>query len=295
MTVDRRDDLATAFDHSRPRLVNVAYAILSSYSDAEDVVADCWLRLVDADRKDPIRDVDAWTTVAVARAAVDLARSAYKRREHYIGPWLPEPKIEPAAYDPADRVTLDETVRYALLVALEALTPAERTAWVLHDLFGMTFGDVANTVGRTPAAVRQLASRARVHLAANSPRVDVSRAEHNRAVHRFLEAASGGDLSPLLRALDPNVVLTSDGGGLVNAALRPITGSAKVERFLLGILTNRLDADDTIRPITINGDLGVGAFNAQKITTAVSFTFEGDRIVRVDIVRSPDKLPAAED
>ncbi|WP_278256392.1 sigma-70 family RNA polymerase sigma factor [Nocardioides convexus] len=149
---DRQAELAEQYDALRPRMVRVAYAILGSRAEAEDVVADCWTRLVEADRRDPVRDLTGWLTVAVARAATDVLRSARVRREEYVGPWLPEPFV---VADPADRVTLDETVGYALLVVLESLTPAERTAFVLHDVFGLGFPEVATVVGRTPAAVRQ--------------------------------------------------------------------------------------------------------------------------------------------
>ena len=158
------DLLAAAFSQARPRLVRVAYAIIGSHSEAEDVVADCWFRLAAADQDEPVRDVEAWAVVAVSRMALDVLRSARVRRERYVGPWLPEPVVaspSQTAADPADQVTLDDEVSYALLVVMETLSPAERTAFVLHDLFGVSFDEIAAIVGRTPAAVRQLASRAR--------------------------------------------------------------------------------------------------------------------------------------
>jgi RNA polymerase sigma-70 factor, ECF subfamily len=170
--VSRPDQLAEGYHRDRPRLVRIAYAVLGSHAEAEDVVADCFTRLLAADQAEPVRDVEAWATVAVGRRALDVLRSARTRREVYVGPWLPEPIVTAMpgmAPDPADRVTLDESVGYALLVVLESLTPAERTAWVLHDLFGMPFGEVATVVGRTVPAVRQLASRARRHVAAGAP------------------------------------------------------------------------------------------------------------------------------
>src|SRR3954447_8338260 len=198
--------LAAAYQRSRPRLVRIAYAVLGSYAEAEDVVSECWLRLARADRVEAVRDVDAWATVAVARGALDVARSARKRHEAYPGEWLPEPRIEfGSTGDPADRVTLDDTISYALLVVLETLTPAERTAWVLHDIFRMPFADIATIVGRKPAAVRQLAARARAHVEERTPRVMVGAEEHAAALDRFLQAAVGGDLATLVAALDPNV------------------------------------------------------------------------------------------
>ena len=287
----RQDELACVYDAVRPRLVRIAYAILGSHAEAEDVVADCWIRLVEADRKQAVADVEAWSTVVVSRAALDTLRSARRRREEYVGPWLPEPVVT-AVDDPADRVTLDDQVSFALLVVLETLSPAERTVWVLHDLFGMPFTEIAETVGRTPAAVRQLASRARRHVSAGAPRVAVSATQHDSAVRGFLDAAVGGDLSSFLAALDPDVVLTSDGGGVVSAARRPILGADKVGRFLLGILASRVEAAELI-PVTVNGELAIAACRDGRLDSVITITFDGDRVVRVDVVRAPDKLPAA--
>ncbi|WP_205471944.1 RNA polymerase sigma factor SigJ [Nocardioides sp. SYSU D00038] len=279
--------LAEAYDAARPRLVRVAYSILGTRAESEDVVADCWLRLVEADRREPVRDVLGWGTVAVARAALDVLRSARVRREAYVGPWLPEPVVtEP---DPADRVTLDDSVRYALLVVLEQLTPAERTAWVLHDLFAMPFAEVAAAVGRTPEAVRQLASRARRHVSAGTPRVDVDRDTHHRVLEAFLVAAAGGDLTGLVRVLDPDVVLTSDGGGAVSAARRPVLGADRVARFLLGVV--RKGADRTVAVVDVNGAPGLVLLERDGTRSAVvSLTVDGDRVVRVDLVVAPAKL-----
>ena len=208
------DRLAEAFSQARPRLVRVAYAILGSHSEAEDVVADCWLRLVTAHSATPVRDVESWAVVAVSRMALDVLRSARVRREQYVGPWLPEPMVDA---DPADKVTLDDQVSYALLVVLETLTPAMRTAFVLHDLFGLAFDEVAVVVGRSPAAVRQLASRARRHVRERGMPPTVDAAEHRRVVSAFAAAVTSGDLATLIRVLDPEVVLVSDGGGLVSS------------------------------------------------------------------------------
>jgi RNA polymerase sigma factor (sigma-70 family) len=197
------DLLAAAFSQARPRLVRVAYAIIGSHSEAEDVVADCWFRLVAADKDEPVRDVEAWAVVAVSRMALDVLRSARVRRERYVGPWLPEPVIaapDEAAADPADKVTLADEVGYAILVVMETLSPAERTAFVLHDLFGVSFDEVAAIVGRAPAAVRQLASRARRHVRGQSPWPSTGAAEHRRVVEAFAAAATSGDLAALIRA-----------------------------------------------------------------------------------------------
>lgn len=286
----RQAELAQAYDAARPRLTRVAYAILGSRADAEDVVADTWLKLVQADEGEPIRDVVGWATVATARGALDVLRSARVRREAYVGPWLPEPMLtahDGAMTDPADRVTLDDSVRYALLVVLERLSPAERTAWVLHDLFEMPFTEVAAAVGRTPAAVRQLASRARAHLAEAGQRFEVDPGRHDEVVGAFVLAAAGGDLASLVGTLDADVVLTSDGGGVVSAARRPVLGPDRVARFILGIAAKH---EGSILPVKVNGATGLVVMNGEDLHSVVSLTVRGDRINRIDMVLAPEKL-----
>jgi len=290
--VTREEELARAWTRLRPRLVGVAYAVVGSRAEAEDVVSDCWLSLVAADERDPVRDVDAWATVAVARRALDVLRSARVQREAYVGPWLPEPFVEAAgpAADPADRVTLDERVSYALMVVLEALSPAERTAFVLHDLFGMPFPEVAAAVGRTPAAVRQLAVRARGHVASGASRVEVDPGERRRVADAFMAAAAGGDLATLVSVLDPDVVLVSDGGGRVSAARRPVVGADNVARFLLGI-ARKIRPGASLHQIPVNGGPGFVVVHEGSTELVGALTVSGGRISRIDLVLAPDKLP----
>ncbi|MEV6006731.1 RNA polymerase sigma factor SigJ [Streptomyces sp. NPDC051976] len=290
-------ELAAAYARARPRLIRLAYAVLGSYAEAEDVVSDCWLRLAAANAREPVEDVDAWATVTVARRAVDTLRSARVRRETYVGPWLPEPLLgslpgpggTPAA-DPADRVTLDESVSFALLVVLETLSPAERTAWVLHDLFGVEFPEVGRVVGRSTAAVRQLAARARRHIAAGAPRIEVDAHEHRAAVAAFARAAAEGDLDALTAVLDPEVTLTSDGGGLVSAARHPVHGADRVARFLIGT-TSRFAAGHRAEATTVNGAPGLAILDGDDLFAVISLTFARDLVTRVDLVMSPLKLP----
>jgi len=287
----REEELAAEWTRLRPRLVSVAYAVLGSRTEAEDIVADCWLSLVTADAREPVRDLYAWGTIAVARRAVDALRSARRQREAYIGPWLPEPFVEPVpASDPADRVTLDERVSFALMVALEALSPAERTAWVLHDLFGLPFRDVASVVGRTTAAVRQLAVRARAHIAAGASRIEVDPGERRRVADAFLTAAAGGDLATLVSVLDPDVVLVSDGGGQVRAARRPVVGANNVARLFLG-LARRSPPGAVLRPIPVNGGPGFILTQDDATLLVAALTVVRGRISRIDLVLAPDKLP----
>ncbi|MGV9775378.1 RNA polymerase sigma factor SigJ [Streptosporangium sp. NPDC003464] len=281
------EDLAAEFGALRPRLVGVAYGLLGSLDEAEDVVQDAWLRLGRADRAE-IQDVTGWLVVTVSRLALDVLRSARVRREEYVGPWLPEPVVTVEA-DPADRVTLDESMSLAMLVVLESLSPAERTAFVLHDVFGLPFDEVAQAVGRTPAACRQLAARARKHVAARAPRFEVDAAEHRRVVEAFSRASKGCDIDALTALLDPDVVLRSDGGGLVRAARRPVRGAGRVARFIAGV-AERFGAGGRFTPITVNGRPGLLRFRDGALDGVYALTVAGGRITEIDIVMNPEKL-----
>jgi RNA polymerase sigma-70 factor, ECF subfamily len=270
------------FAHARPRLLRLAYSELGDLGEAEDVVQEAWLRLERADA-DTIENLDGWLTTVVARLALDRLQSARARRETYVGPWLPEPLI---SEDPADRVTLDESVSYALLAVLEQLSPAERTAFVLHDVFEMPFGDIAEVVGRTPEAVRQLASRARRHVKSERPRFEASRDEHDRAVRAFAQAVAEGDLEGLVEVLDPEVVWTSDGGGRVSAAGKPRHGAPSVARAWAAL--SRVIHEPI--EINVNDRLGLLVPSRDGNPAALSFVVSDGRITRIDSVRNPEKL-----
>ncbi|MCO8273818.1 sigma-70 family RNA polymerase sigma factor [Actinoplanes sp. TRM 88003] len=197
MDPTREQELAEAWTRCRPRLVGIAYALLGRHAEAEDVVSESYLRLVGADRRETVRDVDAWGTVAVARAALSVLQSPRRRRESQLGPWLPEL----AAIDPAEQAAFHEAVSSAVGVVLGTLSPAERTAWALHELFRVPHQEVAETLGRTPLAVRQLVSRARAHLAEGAPRYPVDAAQHRSAVSALNRATTAGDVDGLLRIL----------------------------------------------------------------------------------------------
>ena len=244
---------------------------------------EAWLRLERADAE-AIENLDGWLTTVVARLALDRLRSARARRETYVGPWLPEPLVSD---DPAERVTLDESVSYALLTVLEQLSPAERTAFVLHDVFDVPFGDVAEVVGRTPEAVRQLASRARRHVKRERPRFAASRDEHDRAVRAFAQAVAEGDLEGLVAVLDPDVVWTSDGGGRATAARKPLRGGARVARAWVAL--GRKSAHEPIE-IKLNGRLGLVLPSGDGHRAALSLVVSDGRITRIDAIRNPEKL-----
>jgi RNA polymerase sigma-70 factor (ECF subfamily) len=277
MTIEQR------FTQARPRLLRLAYSELGDVGEAEDVVQEAWLRLSRADAE-AIGNLDGWLTTVVARLALDRLRSARARRETYVGPWLPEPLV---SEDPADRVTLDESVSYALLAVLEQLSPAERTAFVLHDVFDLPFDEVATVVGRKPEAVRQLASRARRHVRTSGPRFAASRDEHDRAVCAFGCAVAEGDLQGLVAVLDPGVVWTSDGGGRVSAGRKPVRGGSRVARAWAA-LASRFVGEPL--EVNLNGRLGLLLPSEDGNRTAVSFVVADGRITRIDAIRNPEKL-----
>ncbi|PRY60822.1 sigma-70 family RNA polymerase sigma factor [Glycomyces artemisiae] len=283
--MNRPESAAAIFQELRPRLVGVAYGLLGSVSEAEDVVQDAWMRLQRTDA-DAIDDLTGWLVTTTSRLALDVLRSARVRREAYVGPWLPEP-VETAP-DPADSVSLADSLSWAMLVVLETLSPAERAAFVLHDVFGLTFDEVAETLGRTPAGCRKLASRAREHVERRQPRFDVDPDEHRHVVEAFSRAVTSGDIEGLTALLDPDAVLTSDGGGVVRAARNPVRGADKIARFLTGV-TLRYD-DFHHRVTTVNGGPALLTVVGGEVGGITLLGIADGRIVAVDMVRNPDKL-----
>jgi RNA polymerase sigma-70 factor, ECF subfamily len=284
---------------SRRRMLAIAYRVLGSTHDAEDAVHEGiarWQQLTDEQRR-AVREPVAWLTRVIGRICLDQLRSARNRRERYQGIWLPEPDLgasDPA--DPADRVTLDDSVSYAFLVALEKLTPAERVSFVLHDVFQVPFDEVATTVGRSAAACRRLAVSARRHLAAE-PRFDVSSGEHDEIVAAFLEACRGGDLRRLVSLLDPHVVSVSDGGELVRVARKPVVGAETVARYLLNVISaHRRSAIGrvTLSLGTINGRTGIVVREGATLVAAVDMVVAAGHIARIALQVNPEKLHAAE-
>jgi RNA polymerase sigma-70 factor, ECF subfamily len=278
--------LAAEFDALRPQLTRVAYGMLGSLAEAEDIVQESWLRLGRADRAE-IDDLRAWLTTVVGRLALDALGSARARRESYVGEWLPEPVVEEEGDDP----TLDEAVSTALLVVLERLSPAERTAFLLHDVFDLPFEKVATVVGRSPAAVRQLAARARAHVEAGQPRFPAGAEEEAQIVGAFAIAWIEGDHEALLGLLDPDAVMRSDGGGKVTAAARPLVGADRTIRALIGF--KRAAARHGVEPegrfARVNGATGM-VIREPDATNVYSLTIDAGRITAIDVVRNPDKL-----
>jgi RNA polymerase sigma-70 factor (TIGR02957 family) len=273
----------------RGLLFTVAYEMLGSAADAEDVVQETWLRwdaIGEAARAE-VGDPRAFLVRMVTRKALDRLRSNARRREEYVGEWLPEPLL--TAPDVADDVELAESVSIAMLTVLETLTPTERAVFVLREVFDTPYDEIAEAVGKSAAAVRQVAHRAREHVAARRPRMEVSRTEQQAVVERFVAAVTQGDLQGLLDVLAPDVVLVADGGGVVQAVVNPVIGAKKVANLLRPF--HRLAPDAEILPVLLNGALGVRIVGTvDGADTAISFVVEGGRISRIYAIRNPAKL-----
>ena len=290
MSETQDERLAAIWNEHRRYVLDVAYRMLGSVADAEDVVQETFTRLVSADL-DAIEDVRGWLVVVATRLCLDQLRSARVKRESYVGPWLPEPVIEPAdaQLDPADRVTLDDSVRMAMLVVLERLTPAERAAFVLHDVFRFSFEDVARIVGRTTEASRQLASRARKRIEEETgpARFEVDREEVGRIADRFIEASTNGDFRALMDVLDPDVAGWTDTGGVVGAPRAAVSGrEAVASRFLRFLEAFRA----RLSPMQVNGEPGVLVFQEDRLLAVIAFETRAGRITRIHSIANPQKI-----
>ena len=269
----------------RSLLFTVAYEMLGSAADAEDVVQETWLRWADVDRAE-VRDPRAYLVRIVTRQALNRLRTLARRREEYVGEWLPEPL--PTSPDVAEDVELAESVSIAMLTVLETLAPTERAVFVLREVFDVPYDEIAEAVGKSSAAVRQIAHRARRHVAARRPRMEVSRAEQRQVVERFLAALTAGDVQGLMDVLAPDVVLVSDGGGLVPAARHPVEGMERVATLLSRFKTVAPGAE--VATLLLNGALAGRIDLSGELNTAVTFVVEDGRIARIYAIRNPHKL-----
>ncbi|HEX5850886.1 MAG TPA: RNA polymerase sigma-70 factor [Rubrobacter sp.] len=275
------------FVRHRSLLFTVAYEMLGSAADAEDVVQETWLRWADlgTDQAD-VRNPRAYLVRIVTRQALNRMRTLARRREEYVGEWLPEPL--PTGPDVAEDAELAESVSIAMLTVLESLAPAERAVFVLREVFDVPYAEIAAAVDKTPAAVRQIAHRARGHVAARRPRVRVDRAEHQRVVDRFLAAVGSGDLQALFDVLAPEVVMVADGGGEVAAIRRPVEGREQVATLLSRFRT--VSPDAVVGTAWLNGAPAVRIDMAGEPDTAVSLVVSEGRITHIYAVRNPHKL-----
>ncbi|WP_426504019.1 RNA polymerase sigma factor SigJ [Dactylosporangium sp. McL0621] len=279
----------------RRQLLNIAYRLLGSLADAEDVVQEAYARwyALPPGQRDEVAAPAAWLTTVTSRICLDLLGSARVRRERYVGEWIPEPLPQAAGgsgsvADPADRVTLDESVGMAFLVVLENMTPAERVAFVLHDVFRYSFAEVGEIVGRSPGACRQLASSARKRI--RKARVERGAARRQAEVVRaFARAWAAKDIEALIGVLDPDATAVSDGGGLVPATLEPIAGAEQIAQGLVRIMALAPDGMVVLERM-VNGQPGVVTEVDGVTSTVMAFEVTGDRITRMWAVRNPEKL-----
>jgi RNA polymerase sigma-70 factor (ECF subfamily) len=286
MTMDEQDWLAQRFEEHRDRLRAVAYRMLGSLSDADDAVQDTWLRLsrIDADE---VENLGGWLTTVTARVCLNMLRSRRTRHEEPFGPHVPEPIIDPVAgVNPEHEALLADSVGLALLVVLETLAPAERLAFVLHDMFAVPFDQIAPIVDRSPEAARQLASRARRRVRGNAPVGDADAQQQREVVEAFLAAAREGNFDALVAVLDPDVVLRADSGPGLPAATLEVRGAAEVAARALTYARLQLFN----RPVLVNGMLGLIAYRDGRPFSVGAITVRGGRIVEMDILADPERL-----
>src|SRR5438552_2515613 len=287
MTVSKRDLVTDEFERHRTHLRAVAYRMLGSVSEAEDAVQEAWLRLDRSDTR-AVTNLGAWLTTVVGRVCLDRLRARRARREDYVGTWLPEPIVSVETDEnPEQEALLADSVGLALLVVLETLNPGERLAFVLHDMFGVPFEEIAPIVDRSPAAARQLASRARKRVRGASPAQDSDPGRQREIVDAFLAAARAGDFEALLEVLDPDVVFRLDTGGVAPAARPPVVGAQAVARQ---IIARGAAFAPHARPATVNGAAGAVVARHGRPFAVVGFTVSGGRIVEIDVIADPAKL-----
>jgi RNA polymerase sigma-70 factor, ECF subfamily len=296
----RSDPGLDALLRERRQLINLTYRLLGSLAEAEDAVQETYARwyAMSRQQQEGIASPGAWLTTVASRICLNLLGSARARRETYVGEWIPEPLPERDEWiggpggagpaDPADRVTLDESVNMAFLVVLDSMTPAERVAFILHDVFRYSFAEVAEIVGRTPAACRQLASSARRRIRTSRPPAATT-ARQAEVVRAFKAAWEAKDIDALIGLLDPDATAIADGGGVATTFLRPIEGGEQIARAWVEI-ANRAPANRTFLERTVNGQPGLVAQQDGIILTVFAFDVAGDRVRRIWAVRNPEKL-----
>jgi RNA polymerase sigma-70 factor (ECF subfamily) len=271
----------------RGRLLGLAYRMLGSRSDAEDVVQDAYLRFAGAP---DVRNPEAFLVTVVTRLCLDRLKSAKAQGEIYVGPWLPEPVFDAEGLSADAATELADDLSFALLLALDRLSPLERAAFLLHDVFDMPFSEVAGMLDRTEAACRQLATRARRTVRDARPAPAATPDGHARLLSAFSEAVASGDVSRLAGLLREDAIAITDGGGRKFAALKPIRGADKITRFFIGLAHKNIGRDLRIEPVTINGTVGALLYMDGEIDLALSMAIDGERIAAIYIVRNPDKL-----
>lgn len=289
------DARSAVFADARPLLFSIAYRMLGSVADAEDVVQDAYLRW-QAASDDQVRAPRAYLATIVTRLSINQLRSARRQRETYVGPWLPEPLVTDHAPDAAESVELAESLSMAFMLMLERLSPIERAVLLLHEVFDFGYGEIARIVDKSEANCRQLLSRARKHLGAPQARFDVDPAQAERLLDRFTHAATAGDVDGMIAVLADDITLWADGGGKVRgAALRPVHGADAVARFVAGVLQRFVPVERSLRPARINGEPGFVVYANGQPLTALIFRIRDERIQTIYAVGNPDKLRSLSD
>jgi RNA polymerase sigma-70 factor (ECF subfamily) len=294
---------AREFEAHRGKLFGIAYRMLGTVGDAEDVVQDAWLRFAAADAQ-AIQSTEAFLITIVTRLCLDRIKSAQAQHEVYVGEWLPEPLLEPLAgsltdrppelNDPAEHMANLESISYAFVLLLQQLTPEARAAFLLREVFDYSYAEVAQFIGKSEAACRQLISRAKKHVAENRPRIATTPEEHQRVLHSFMQAVSTGDLSGLMQLMHDDVRMVSDGGGKASAALYPLQGPSRVGQFVIGLVKKAVAAQLDFELATVNGQTGLIIRYKGNVETMTMLDIVAGKIRGVYFMRNPDKLKGVE-
>jgi len=280
-------DTIQQFEELRPELARLAYRMLGTHADADDVLQEAYLRWTGADQSS-VRSSRAYLSSVVTRLCIDQRRQIEARKETYVGPWLPEPLVEDDS-SAGDRLDIEETVSLALMHVLETLNPVERAAYLLRKIFDYDYHEISEILDKSEANCRQLVSRAESHVLSERPRFETPREEVQRISDRFLQACSTGDVDGLVQLLSDDVVIYCDGGGKATAALRPLTGVDRASRFLLGLF-KKAPPNIQLLQIRVNGQIGFAAYEADKLVTIWAMDVADHHIRRCFLIRNPDKL-----
>ncbi|WP_025597165.1 RNA polymerase sigma-70 factor [Burkholderia sp. WSM2230] len=282
------DEDARAFNSLRPRLQKIAYRMLGSVAEAEDIVQDVWLRWHAASREE-IDNAEAWLVAVTTRVSIDRLRAAKTQREHYTGTWLPEPQLSGSPATPEEAVERSDDVSVAFLMLLERLTPEARAAFLLREVFDADYDELAAAIGKTEAACRQLVSRAKAQLRDERARHVVPRETHHRLLRMFAHAVERGDFPAINALLAEDALLIGDGGGKVPSVVKPMLGGRRIAQlFYAG--SRRYGSEVSVRPVVLNGEWALLRFIQGKLESALSFETDSERIVRILVQRNPDKL-----
>jgi RNA polymerase sigma-70 factor (ECF subfamily) len=284
-------DLANAFEASRKRLFGLAYRMLGSAADAEDVVQETYVRAISA-AADEIRSPEAFFVTIATRLCLDELKSSRRAREAYVGPWLPEPIADTDGLSPESATELADDLSFALLMTLERLSPPERAAFLLRDVFDAPFPEIAKTLGKSEAACRQLASRARRAVREKKPSRRIAPETHRKLLEKFLEAVANGDAKDLTALLAADAIAISDGGGVKTAALNPIKGADRIARFFIGLMAKgaRLGHALSFRAVEVNGAPACLLYLDGELDETLSIDTDGEKITAIYVVRNPEKL-----